>query len=334
MSGSSVTPGRDQQLLFIGQQCSDRSCQLVDFLPIKCQHCSQPFCADHYLPAAHRCDKYDEHQHNRVAPSCPLCNIPIAIPPGEDPNIRMERHFNYDCSVMTGKSGKAKSTPTCAKAKCGKVLFAPIPCEKCKEQFCPSHRFPVDHNCPSLISSSSPSSTSKLHSSRLPNVTSQTVAASSSAKAAIKRAIANVGSSTASSTAGHGITPSSASKPSSPSKASPRPNPFSKTDRPRTTVVTPTTTANLSDTTSSTTSAATTIHATTADTPPQQCSPKLPAKSSMNFSRAREERDSRMRAMQARARKGLLSEDEKLILASLEAERSKGGGRNKECIIM
>lgn len=63
-----------------------------------------------------------------LLPLGPLCNIPVAIPPGQDPNIRMERHFNTECSVMTGRRAKS-GTPTCARGKCGKVLFSPIRCD-------------------------------------------------------------------------------------------------------------------------------------------------------------------------------------------------------------
>lgn len=149
MSGSTPAQERDEQLLSIGHQCSSKTCGLVDFLPFKCQHCSLPFCAEHYLPNAHSCEKYDETKFNRVAPSCacnsfsclgdgilnrgetmtgPLCNDVISIPPGEDPNIRMERHFTTDCTIMTGKP-KAKSKPTCANTKCRKVLISPISCD-------------------------------------------------------------------------------------------------------------------------------------------------------------------------------------------------------------
>lgn len=60
--------------------------------------------------------------------SGPLCNEPVAVRPGQDPNDRMEDHFAKECSVMTGHVAK-KSTPTCAHRKCGKVLFAPIRCD-------------------------------------------------------------------------------------------------------------------------------------------------------------------------------------------------------------
>lgn len=57
--------------------------------------------------------------------------------------------------------------------------------------------------------------------------------------------------------------------------------------------------------------------------------------------RAREERESRRKAMQERAKKGLLSEEEKVLLAELEAERAglgRGAARkeegDKECLLM
>jgi hypothetical protein len=147
-SAPSSNSGRDQQMLAVGRQCSHPSCHLVDFLPFKCQHCANSFCADHFKPASHSCTKYDEARYNRVAPDCeyasctlcyllvqfslcsgPLCNEPVPIPPGEDPNIRMERHLAIDCSVTTGRSQKASASPKCARPKCGKLLFAQIQCD-------------------------------------------------------------------------------------------------------------------------------------------------------------------------------------------------------------
>src|SRR5215470_13408273 len=66
----SDNPGRDKQLLAIGHQCSLSSCLLVDFLPFKCQHCNEQFCAEHFSVESHKCPKYDESKFNRVAPSC------------------------------------------------------------------------------------------------------------------------------------------------------------------------------------------------------------------------------------------------------------------------
>ena len=136
-------------LLAVGHQCSAQYCNLVDFLPFKCQHCEQKFCGEHYLPASHNCGKYDELKHNRVAPSCesltmpafpsfvadfcrigPLCNIPVTVPLGQDPNIRMDRHIASECSVTTGKATQS-TQPHCANPRCKKLLFAPIRCDVC-----------------------------------------------------------------------------------------------------------------------------------------------------------------------------------------------------------
>ncbi|KZT25404.1 hypothetical protein NEOLEDRAFT_1133781 [Neolentinus lepideus HHB14362 ss-1] len=189
---------RNDQLLSIGAQCSEATCHLVDFLPFKCQHCNQRYCGDHFKPDAHKCPKYDESKLNRVAPACPLCNTPVAIPPGQDPNIRMERHINTECSVMTGKAPK-KTGQICGKPKCGKVMFASITCDKCKKQFCPSHRFPVTHNCSSLASASKSSSAASSSRFTPPhNMTKafedlpqRTNAVGAAAMAAIKRSMAS-----------------------------------------------------------------------------------------------------------------------------------------------
>jgi len=47
--------------------------------------------------------------------------------------------------------------------------------------------------------------------------------------------------------------------------------------------------------------------------------------------RAKAERESRRKSMQARAKKGLLTEDEKLILATEEANHAKD---KKDCVVM
>lgn len=57
-----------------------------------------------------------------------MCNVPVAIKPGQDPNERMEQHFTRECSVMTGRTPK-KSGPVCEKARCGKPLVSPIRCD-------------------------------------------------------------------------------------------------------------------------------------------------------------------------------------------------------------
>ncbi|KAI9458820.1 hypothetical protein F5148DRAFT_1219879 [Russula earlei] len=232
-SPSAPTSKRDQQILAVGRQCSHPSCHLVDFLPFKCQHCANSFCADHFKPASHSCAKYDEAKFNRVAPDCPLCNDPVPIPPGEDPNIRMERHLTMDCSVMTGRSQKANTTPKCARPKCGKLLFAQIQCDKCHQKFCPEHRFPSSHNCASISSTPGPPSANIAT-----KPSSHSPAISASGIAALKRAAASVKSSASPPTIPSKAPPPTkeAAPPSgvvaSSSKTNPSlPKPFSKTER-------------------------------------------------------------------------------------------------------
>ncbi|KAF9644589.1 hypothetical protein BDM02DRAFT_3131665 [Thelephora ganbajun] len=275
----SATPQPSTGLLAVGHQCSAQYCNLVDFLPFKCQHCEQKFCGEHYLPASHKCDKYDERKHNRVAPSCPLCNTPVAIPVGQDPNIRMELHITNDCSVMTGRT-KESTQPRCASPRCKKLLFAPIRCDKCNQQFCAQHRFPSDHTCETTttqIPSKPVTSTTSNANTKTQDLTNQVSAKSNAAMAAIKRSIAST-------------------------KSAMKPNPSSSS------------TLQLPQ--------------------PVQKSTSSSSKTSLNplsktDRRIKAERQSRMKAMEERAKKGLLSEEEK---ATLAAEKAKDKG--EDCMIM
>lgn len=126
------------ELLAVGQSCSHPACNLVDFLPFKCQHCTQPFCGDHYKPELHSCAKFDPNKHDRIAPACPFCQKPVAFGPGVDPNVAMENHFETKCEVVGGGglvgmtarkgAGSGGSSPRCGRVKCNKVLIAPIRC--------------------------------------------------------------------------------------------------------------------------------------------------------------------------------------------------------------
>ncbi|KAK0243973.1 hypothetical protein EDD85DRAFT_897652 [Armillaria nabsnona] len=212
------------QLLAIGKQCSHSSCLLVDFLPFKCQHCELPYCQEHFLAKDHHCLKYDETKHNRVAPNCPLCNEPVAIPPGQDPNVKMESHFATECSATTGKA-KTKSLPVCQRVKCGKTLYSPIRCDKCRKQFCPSHRFPSDHSC----SPTSVSGASRLLSMNTNSITANAKSLNAKASAVGAAAVDAMKKNMPSSSSSEASSPSSASTSSKLSSSFTKA--FSKTDR-------------------------------------------------------------------------------------------------------
>ncbi|KAF8645247.1 hypothetical protein AX16_008072 [Volvariella volvacea WC 439] len=208
----------------------------------------------------------------------PLCNVPVAFRPGQDPNDRMEEHFNTDCTVMTGKAAKSKS-PVCARASCKKVLFSPISCDKCRRQFCPAHRFPSDHNCTSATSQPAAPGRQAAQSNLLAKFDAKAInAKATGAVDALKKTIPTSSASSQTPAPRPAVTANSSSiassskpKPSSPSAT----NVFSKTDR-----------------------------------------------------RAKAERESQIKAMQERAKKGLLSDADKAKLAALEAEKKDN------CIVM
>ncbi|KAJ7672779.1 hypothetical protein B0H17DRAFT_1083957 [Mycena rosella] len=222
----------EAQLLSVGAQCSHQSCLLVDFLPFKCQHCAASFCQEHFMVSAHKCPKYDETKYNRVAPNCPLCNVPVSVRPGQDANVAMEAHFIKDCAVMTGRA-KAKTSPVCAKARCGKTLFAPIRCTKCNEQFCPSHRFPADHSCASIGTSAPARPAGPTASSRLLDLNAKASAAGVATMGALKSmtAAAQAGASSSSRPASAPTSRPAAAAPKAAAQTPSMPNLFSKTDR-------------------------------------------------------------------------------------------------------
>ncbi|KZP01328.1 hypothetical protein CALVIDRAFT_532944 [Calocera viscosa TUFC12733] len=147
-------PPSNEELLFVGSTCHLDSCKLNDFLPLKCSHCSHTFCSSHFLPDSHHCDKWDPSAHNRVAPNCPFCNVPVAYPSGGDPNLAMEKHFESSCEALGRGGPSRKGTRICAQARCNKALIVPIVCQSCNRQFCPEHRFPASHTCTSAPSPS------------------------------------------------------------------------------------------------------------------------------------------------------------------------------------
>ncbi|KAK4049267.1 hypothetical protein OIV83_004203 [Microbotryomycetes sp. JL201] len=158
----------NQEFLTLGTHCSDPLCHQLDFLPFKCPSCSLPFCADHWRPPqGHTCAKFDPLQADNRIPSCPLCSQPVSFPVGQDPNVSMDRHLTSSCPALA-KLSATDSTPTssgtstpvhshlqqqklgghvCAERRCTTKLIAPITCSACRLKYCPKHRFDKDHDC-------------------------------------------------------------------------------------------------------------------------------------------------------------------------------------------
>ncbi len=114
----------------------------TDFLPFKCDLCHKTYCLDHRSAKDHRCP-HASIKDNQVS-VCPLCEKPVSISKGQDPNQIIEKHISNGC----------KSNPEeriyknhCTFKNCKQSELIPINCKQCKHQFCLKHRAPLDHQC-------------------------------------------------------------------------------------------------------------------------------------------------------------------------------------------
>ncbi|KAG8733036.1 hypothetical protein FRC10_000466 [Ceratobasidium sp. 414] len=298
----------DAQMMFVGSACSQATCNQHDFLPIRCDLCAATFCSDHFRPVDHQCAKYDNLKADRVAPSCPLCNTPVSIPIGQDPNDKMDAHIMNDCPVMGNRRSAKAQAPRCASSKCGKVLIAPIRCN----HSCASHSAA---SIPKPAPSPAPQSASSKLADKLSNISiagarpSQSAPAAKAAMAAMNRLATRPRPAPAATTSQPKPVIAQASSSGAASTKPPVPNPFNKTDR-----CEPNPLAST---------AADVVSAMDVDQPNERPAP-------IQTSRARAEHESQRRALQERKKKGLLSDADKARLAEMEAQPKRDG----DCVLM
>lgn len=87
-----------------GKHCSIKECKLLDFLPFVCEHCQATFCKEHFHMVSHKCLKT------------------------ENTKLAKEKSINFLCS----------------KESCKETSLIEMPCIKCKQHFCVTHRH---HGC-------------------------------------------------------------------------------------------------------------------------------------------------------------------------------------------
>ncbi|BGP27711.1 zinc finger, AN1-type protein [Rhodotorula toruloides] len=145
---------QSEAFLDIGRHCKEPSCNQLDFLPFSCPSCHENFCADHWRPpAGHKCPKYDPAKEDIRIRSCPLCSVPVSFPPGTDPNIVMDAHLSASCPILNpalASKPAAKPANECSARGCKTKMIVPIACDKCGMKHCPKHRFAADHACRGL----------------------------------------------------------------------------------------------------------------------------------------------------------------------------------------
>jgi len=109
----------------IGAHCSLSSCNLNDFLPIKCK-CEQLFCKDHIIPEAH---------------SCPQAVTAAVFTANEGASAKLERCALGQCKKPSLEAFLSAETRADPKGRSAAL------CGGCKKAFCAEHREPSSHSC-------------------------------------------------------------------------------------------------------------------------------------------------------------------------------------------
>ncbi|RWR84377.1 zinc finger protein [Cinnamomum micranthum f. kanehirae] len=127
----------------LGQHCQQSSCNQLDFLPFKCDACTQVFCLEHRSYKSHNCPKAE--QKSRTVVVCSLCSMSMErVGVMEEEEVILEQHVRSgDCNPSN------KKKPRCPVKRCKQVLTFSntTTCKICSQKVCLSHRFPSDHAC-------------------------------------------------------------------------------------------------------------------------------------------------------------------------------------------
>ncbi|KAI0811105.1 hypothetical protein BC629DRAFT_1672292 [Irpex lacteus] len=106
----------------IGAHCALDTCNVNDFLPIRCR-CDRLFCKDHISPETHTCPTLqNEDKSTGSAPQWKLQRC--AVEKCNEPSL--------DAYVVDDSDTKDRP---------------PTTCERCKRSFCAKHRTPASHSC-------------------------------------------------------------------------------------------------------------------------------------------------------------------------------------------
>ncbi|CAO3700371.1 unnamed protein product [Rhizopus stolonifer] len=100
------------------------------------------FSQDHFKLQDHQCPSLNDPMMDVRVPVCPLCEKPVTVPRGQDPNIRMNQHIQNNCADL-----QPKNDNTCPKKGCTTKMLVPMQCPDCGRSFCVKHRLPIDHAC-------------------------------------------------------------------------------------------------------------------------------------------------------------------------------------------
>ncbi|CAF1027787.1 unnamed protein product, partial [Brachionus calyciflorus] len=160
------------ELPHLGEHCQEPTCNLLDFLPFRCDSCKKIYCKDHFNYNKHNCQQSSFKSKDFQIPLCPLCNQPVPYKRNELPDITMSAHIDRDCKSDPAEERRKVFTNKCSLKGCKQKELIPFNCTKCRKNYCIRHRHESDHSCDTIIrqapSSSNPrSSQNDLNAKRL-----------------------------------------------------------------------------------------------------------------------------------------------------------------------
>ncbi|KAL0829844.1 hypothetical protein ABMA28_003327 [Loxostege sticticalis] len=130
----------------IGKNCSYKSCNKLDFLPMKCGACKDVFCSDHFAYINHECP--EPNTRDVQVPVCPLCSAPVPGRRGEPPDIAVGAHIDNQCTSDPARERRKKVfTNRCSYKGCKTKELVPLVCQECSLNYCLKHRHASDHAC-------------------------------------------------------------------------------------------------------------------------------------------------------------------------------------------
>ena len=142
----------------LGQHCSIPSCHQLDFLPFKCDYCSNLYCLQHRSIQSHQCTHTSDI--GKTIPTCAICQQKIYIPANAEPDNIMNQHISSNCTthlfnniqehVKQVKNNKLHCDyiNTSTQIKCSnKNNYETLRCKLCHNQYCLTHRDIYSHQC-------------------------------------------------------------------------------------------------------------------------------------------------------------------------------------------
>uniref|UniRef100_A0A914DUN1 AN1-type domain-containing protein n=1 Tax=Acrobeloides nanus TaxID=290746 RepID=A0A914DUN1_9BILA len=114
----------------LGKHCEYNHCNMLDFLPMKCDACTKIMCSKHIMYDSHECTS--AFRKNVQVPVCPLCNKPVPTKKGESPDTTVGAHIDRDCQ---SDPRKRIYSNRCSLKSCKQKELVPVLCNTCKRNF-------------------------------------------------------------------------------------------------------------------------------------------------------------------------------------------------------